>query len=221
LGLAQTQRREARTNALWEGYRRIYFGELEAEPSHKQVMERLRTEVGDLQRRAERARLSVREGEAPFPPVLPRRDDDDEPPPPSTNVLISSLAPTMGTRGADPRHSDRGNSGSSTNTSVPDDGQTDAAKECEEITATVPEMDSTSMNPDFPVTRPLSGMVRKLVLLSKRVLRRVLAAKESLFKFGTFVPKNDRQADSSPEASRWKAGRMGLGMASSRAPGHF
>ncbi len=221
MGLAQTQRREARTNALWEGYRRIYFGELEAEPSHKQVMERLRTEVGDLQRRAERARLSVREGEAPFPPVLPRRDDDDEPPPPSTNVLISSLAPTMGTRGADPRHSDRGNSGSSTNTSVPDDGQTDAAKECEEITATVPEMDSTSMNPDFPVTRPLSGMVRKLVLLSKRVLRRVLAAKESLFKFGTFVPKNDRQADSSPEASRWKAGRMGLGMASSRAPGHF
>jgi len=34
-----------------------------------------------------------------------------------------------------------------------------------------------------------------------------LAAKESIFKYGTFVPKNDREADSSPEASRWKAGR--------------
>jgi hypothetical protein len=46
-----------------------------------------------------------------------------------------------------------------------------------------------------------------MVLLSKRILRRVMAAKESIFKFGTFVPQNDRQADSSPEASRWKAGR--------------
>jgi hypothetical protein len=45
------------------------------------------------------------------------------------------------------------------------------------------------------------------VLLSQRILRRVLSAKESIFKFGTFVPKNDRQANSSPEAPRWKAGR--------------
>jgi hypothetical protein len=52
-----------------------------------------------------------------------------------------------------------------------------------------------------------SGMVGKLVKISKKILRRVLAAKESLFKFGIFVPKNDRQADSSPEAPRWKAGR--------------
>ncbi len=34
-----------------------------------------------------------------------------------------------------------------------------------------------------------------------------MAAKESLFKFGTFVPKNDREAELSPEAVRWKAGR--------------
>jgi hypothetical protein len=49
--------------------------------------------------------------------------------------------------------------------------------------------------------------IRKLVLLSKRILRRIMAAKESLVKFGIFVPRNDREADSSPEASRWKAGR--------------
>ena len=52
----------------------------------------------------------------------------------------------------------------------------------------------------------LSSPIRKLVFLSKRVLRRFMAAKESLFKFGTFVPKNDREAESSPEATRWKAG---------------
>ncbi len=34
-----------------------------------------------------------------------------------------------------------------------------------------------------------------------------MAAKESLFKFGILVPKNDREAESSPEAARWKAGR--------------
>jgi hypothetical protein len=34
-----------------------------------------------------------------------------------------------------------------------------------------------------------------------------MAAKESLVKFGTFVPRNDREADLSPEAARWKAGR--------------
>jgi hypothetical protein len=59
---------------------------------------------------------------------------------------------------------------------------------------------------DFLGSGPLTT-VRKLILLSQRVLRRVLAAKESIFKYGTFVPKNDREADSSPEASRWKAGR--------------
>ncbi len=46
-----------------------------------------------------------------------------------------------------------------------------------------------------------------LVLLSRPVLRRILAAKESLFKFGTFVPSNTREADASPEAHRWQAGR--------------
>jgi hypothetical protein len=45
------------------------------------------------------------------------------------------------------------------------------------------------------------------VFLTRRVFRRIMAAKESIFKYGTFVPKNDREAESSPEAARWKAGR--------------
>ena len=57
-------------------------------------------------------------------------------------------------------------------------------------------------------TSGASGILqRKIGLISKRILRRIMAAKESLVKFGTFVPRNDRQADESPEASRWKAGR--------------
>ncbi len=47
----------------------------------------------------------------------------------------------------------------------------------------------------------------RMGLISKRILRRIMAAKESLVKFGTFVPRNDRQADESPEAPRWKTGR--------------
>ncbi len=52
-----------------------------------------------------------------------------------------------------------------------------------------------------------SSLLRREVLLSRRALRRILAAKESLFKFGIFVTKNDREADSSPEAVNWDAGR--------------
>ncbi len=56
---------------------------------------------------------------------------------------------------------------------------------------------------------PVSGRSRPLrpVLLSPRQIRRVMAARETLFKFGTFVPRNDREANASPEAARWKAGR--------------
>ena len=53
---------------------------------------------------------------------------------------------------------------------------------------------------------PVSGRSRPLrpMLLSPRQVRRVLAARETLFKFGTFVPRNDREANASPESQRWK-----------------
>jgi hypothetical protein len=56
---------------------------------------------------------------------------------------------------------------------------------------------------------PVSGRNRPLrpILLSPRQLRRIMAARESLFKFGTFVPRNDHEANASPEAPRWRAGR--------------
>jgi hypothetical protein len=56
---------------------------------------------------------------------------------------------------------------------------------------------------------PVSGRSRPLrpVFLSPHQVRCVMAARETLFKFGTFVPRNDRETNASPEASRWKAGR--------------
>jgi hypothetical protein len=46
------------------------------------------------------------------------------------------------------------------------------------------------------------------ILLSIKTMRRVLSAKETLHKYGVFVPKNDREADLSPEATRWSSGRQ-------------
>jgi hypothetical protein len=48
----------------------------------------------------------------------------------------------------------------------------------------------------------------KMTLLSTKTMRRILAAKESIHKYGVFVPRNDREADSSPEAVRWASGRQ-------------
>jgi hypothetical protein len=34
-----------------------------------------------------------------------------------------------------------------------------------------------------------------------------LKTQETLFKYGTFIPRNDREAELSPEAPRWRSGR--------------
>jgi hypothetical protein len=48
---------------------------------------------------------------------------------------------------------------------------------------------------------------RKIYLTTK-TLRRVLNFKEHLMKYGVFIPRNDREADASPEALRWDSGRQ-------------
>jgi hypothetical protein len=192
----QVAAREARTSALWAGYRRVYFGELEAETSDDQVMDRLRTEIADLEERAARAQSSQRSGDPPS--SLPFHRDDDELPPPNSSLSTGTLDP-----GNARRESVRG---STTNDACnegsngkPNETASDSlALVCSLNVSYLPLVNGSSFSSSLP---------RKLVLLSQRVLRRVLSAKESIFKFGTFVPKNDRQADSSPEAPRWKAGR--------------
>jgi hypothetical protein len=49
---------------------------------------------------------------------------------------------------------------------------------------------------------------KRKTFLSTKTIRRILACKETIHKYGVFVPRNDREADSSPEAKRWASGRQ-------------
>jgi hypothetical protein len=154
-------------------------------------MDRLRTEIGDLQRRATRARLAVREGDEVPPPLLLRRDDDDgpdDPPAPVHGSLVATIAAQNGSS------SDAGLS--TTSADNPSRSSSDNANtrhaHCAFGSVPSPDVSTLSLGPEtFHPTCPPVGIARKMVLLSKRVLRRVMAAKESIFKFGTFVPQND------------------------------
>jgi hypothetical protein len=45
------------------------------------------------------------------------------------------------------------------------------------------------------------------IFLTVKTLRRILNSKESIFKYGVFVPRNDNEADVSPEHVQWTSGR--------------
>jgi hypothetical protein len=45
-------------------------------------------------------------------------------------------------------------------------------------------------------------------LLAIKTIRKILKMQESLFKYGTYVPRNDKEASASPEANRWKSGKQ-------------
>jgi hypothetical protein len=168
---SQVLRREARTNALWEGYRRMYFGELEPEPSHERVMDRLRTEIGDLQRRATRARLAIREDDVVLPPVLPRRDDHDDPDDPPASMhgsLVATIAAQSG--------SSSGASQSTTSAGIPsrNSSSNTSTRDAQWVLNSVPSPDvsTLSLGPEtLSPTCPPVGIARKMVLLSKSILR--------------------------------------------------
>jgi hypothetical protein len=175
------------TAALWEGLRRAYFGKKEPESSlrdqelsHEEVMANLRREIAELEERVRRRRPAPDSSQGI--PHLPRDDDDDGSEPPRS-IAHTNVGPTEG----------RGDILVAFVTESELQSQSERTSGPTEATASW----------DTSLLRPF----RKLVFLSKRILRRVMAAKESIFKFGTFVPKNDREAESSPEATRWKAGR--------------
>ncbi len=51
------------------------------------------------------------------------------------------------------------------------------------------------------------GLVPDVKILATKTIIRILKTQESLFKYGTFIPRNDREAEISPEAPRWRSGR--------------
>ena len=56
--------------------------------------------------------------------------------------------------------------------------------------------------------RAIGDACSKIKFLPARVMRRIFKAQETLFKYGTLIPKSDREAELSPEAIRWKSGRQ-------------
>ncbi len=68
------------------------------------------------------------------------------------------------------------------------------------------EQFAVALNEQAEATDRSTGKSTRIVLTARQ-LRRVMAVKESLFKFETFVPKSEREADSSSEAPRWRADR--------------
>jgi hypothetical protein len=56
--------------------------------------------------------------------------------------------------------------------------------------------------------RKVTGVPPKVKALSGRVIRRILKAQETLFKYGTLIPRSDREPEASPEAIRWRSGRQ-------------
>jgi hypothetical protein len=73
-------------------------------------------------------------------------------------------------------------------------------------------MQLLSVKRKFPVcgtmlVRRVTDLCGEVKTLSAKTITRILKAQESLFKYGTFIPKSDREAEQSPEAPRWRSGR--------------
>ncbi len=207
---AQVQAREARTNAIWAGYRRVYFGVMEPEPSHEQVMDRLRTEIADLHQLAAHTR-ELRGDDEPSSLFRDNHNDDDEGVPSSTGVMGPRTGPDLGSSGGDSNGSNGNDDGNSKDGDNRGSGTNKSTGHALVSTGPLGLPDPADIESPIAIVSGAASLgfspLRRVVLLSLRTLRRILAAKESLFKFGTFVPKNDREADSSPEATKWNAGR--------------
>jgi hypothetical protein len=53
-----------------------------------------------------------------------------------------------------------------------------------------------------------TGFVSRVKALPTKILRRILKTQETLFKYGTLIPRSDKEAEASPEAIRWRSGRQ-------------
>jgi hypothetical protein len=209
----------ARTNELWRGLRRVYFGEQEPEPddqaidedpvpapSQDQILRDLRNEIASLEQNAALAQSQVdwgRRGDDGRPALPFRRDDSDDPDPPhppfGASVGSNTLAILLSPAALQPDPSSQQNSSTSVAGSQSDDStifldQSHRATSQHEQLCPLPSQ-SKVCDSDFlfaggdldlssavaPPLVPLSA-TRKLILLSRRVIRRVLATKESIFK---------------------------------------
>ncbi len=154
--------------------RRVYFGEKESassrsdrEQSHEEDMDNLQREIAEIEERLRLRRLP--DSDRPVPPI-PRDDDNDDPPPSfaHTNEIPDATSGVLVAHVAVQEIPSPSNRATGSIADPPSRGPT---------LAHVPGIVESS-----PLIRP----IRKLVFLSKRILHRIMAAKESLFLIRNF-----------------------------------
>ena len=183
----------------------MYFGEVEdpsdsdefLEPSVKKP--RTRQSVSDFKLEIAETRSRIRQLEPRLPddfnvpsPVLPHRpddsEDDDDPritlgPQlffPSRNGNVGNVTPGFFER-------------------PPSGGYSNGEDGLDENT------DHGSEMKIYDVAFGISGS--RKIFLTSNCIRKILNFKESIFKYGVLIPKNDHEADSAPESKRWISGK--------------
>ncbi len=71
----------------------------------------------------------------------------------------------------------------------------------------VPSFDAASAYIPPPLAAPSSSFPAPAPHINSKVMRRILATRESIFKYGVYLPKSDYDANNSPERDRWRSGR--------------
>jgi hypothetical protein len=70
------------------------------------------------------------------------------------------------------------------------------------------QFDVASAYTSAPIGSPSSPTPPPGPHLNAKTIRRILAARETIFKYGIYLPRSDHDADTSPESVRWKSGRQ-------------
>ncbi len=191
--------RKDRTEGLVEGLRDVY--ERSLSPTEKSRLESKHKEKREGQGEQPLPDKKVRTrpvSDGLEPPPAYRFGDDPEDPDSGGEVAVG-IAGDEG-NGSDEEDDERGSNLQERTEDSPGKGEaaTDGSAGVELLSVVLGEQ---AVVAGRDMNRPTR------VVLTIRQFRRVMAAKESLFKFGTFVPKSEREAELSPEAPRWRAGR--------------
>ncbi len=65
----------------------------------------------------------------------------------------------------------------------------------------------TGNQPQPDKIKQAMNLISRKIFWGTKSIRRILNFKESIFKYGVLIPKNDHEADSALESKRWASGR--------------
>jgi hypothetical protein len=74
----------------------------------------------------------------------------------------------------------------------------------------LPSLSDPPLDVSEPIVNPsITGeLPSRKIFMTTKTIRRVLNFKENIMKYGVFVPRNDAEANASPEVLRWDSGRQ-------------